>query len=72
MPAGASGRIVVDIDPATKRLIYSALKRRGLTMREWLLAMSLVDLGVPQDSDRAANPSAPACTTITNLQGQAQ
>lgn len=37
MPAGPSGRIVVDIDPALKQEIYAALERDGLNLKQWFL-----------------------------------
>ena len=38
MPAGASGRVVVEIDVELKRRLYSVLARRGMTMKAWLTA----------------------------------
>jgi hypothetical protein len=35
MPTGPSGRIVVDLDPAFKKEVYSALALRGSTLKEW-------------------------------------
>lgn len=37
MSKGASGRVVVDIEPAVKRRLYSALAMDGLTLKEWFL-----------------------------------
>lgn len=37
MSIGASGRIVVEVDPDVKRQLYSALARNGLTLKEWFL-----------------------------------
>lgn len=35
MPRGESGRIVLEIDPSEKRLLYEALDAHGLTLKEW-------------------------------------
>ena len=37
MARGESGRIVVEIDPEQKEALYSALRRRGLTLKDWFL-----------------------------------
>lgn len=37
MSVGTSGRIVIEVEPETKRLLYSALARDGLTLKEWFL-----------------------------------
>jgi hypothetical protein len=37
MGVGLSGRIVIEVDPDTKRELYSALARDGLTLKEWFL-----------------------------------
>ena len=38
MARGLSGRIVVEVDPGLKREIYAALARRGMTLKDWLVA----------------------------------
>ena len=40
MPVGASGRIVLEIDPALKQEIYAALEREGLTLKDWFLSVA--------------------------------
>lgn len=35
MAVGTSGRIIIDTDPETKKLVYQALKLKGKTMKEW-------------------------------------
>ncbi len=35
---GKSGRLVLEIDPATKRQLYSKLAAEGLTLKDWFLA----------------------------------
>lgn len=37
MARGTSGKIVLEIEPAEKEKLYSAVKRNGLTMKEWFL-----------------------------------
>lgn len=37
MSIGSSGRIVIEVDPATKRDLYSALAKDGLTLKDWFL-----------------------------------
>ena len=37
MSRGASGRIVLEVDPETKRELYSTLAREGLTLKAWFL-----------------------------------
>ena len=37
MARGESGRIVLEIDPAEKQALYSALTRDGMTLKDWFL-----------------------------------
>ena len=37
MAKGESGRIVVDIDPALKRRLYSALALEDSTLKDWFI-----------------------------------
>jgi hypothetical protein len=37
MPKGESGRIVVDVDLALKRRLYSALAMEASTLKEWFI-----------------------------------
>ena len=37
MSIGSSGRIVIEIDPQTKRNLYSALTKNGITLKGWFL-----------------------------------
>ena len=37
MPKAKSGRIVVDIDPALKRHLYSVLAMDNFTLKEWFI-----------------------------------
>ena len=44
MAIGNSGRLVIELDPDLKLQIRKALKKRGLTMKEWLLEQVYKDL----------------------------
>ena len=37
MARGESGRIVLEIDPSQKDDLYTALRRNGLTLKDWFL-----------------------------------
>ena len=37
MVRGASGRIVLEIDPVLKKDLYEALDEDGLTLKEWFI-----------------------------------
>lgn len=37
MSIGSSGRIVIEVEPETKRRLYAALAREGLTLKDWFL-----------------------------------
>lgn len=37
MSVGGSGRIVIEIEPDTKRHLYAALHRDGRTLKDWFL-----------------------------------
>lgn len=32
-----SGRVVIEVDPEEKQLMYAALKERNLTLKDWFL-----------------------------------
>lgn len=38
MSRGASGRIVVEMEPQLKRTLYAELARNGLTLKAWFIA----------------------------------
>lgn len=40
MSIGSSGRIVIEVEPETKRQLYGALAQNGLTLKEWFLEMA--------------------------------
>ena len=37
MSVGASGRVVIEIDPDLKRELYQSLTREGKTMKDWFV-----------------------------------
>jgi hypothetical protein len=37
MPKGQSGRVVIEIDPALKRRLYSALAAESITLKAWFI-----------------------------------
>lgn len=37
MSVGNSGRIVIEIDPVFKQILYAQLDREGITLKEWFL-----------------------------------
>lgn len=37
MNYGASGRVVIDLDPAFKARLYETLKARGMNMKQWFI-----------------------------------
>lgn len=37
MSIGNSGRIVIEIEPESKRQLYATLAREGLTLKDWFL-----------------------------------
>jgi hypothetical protein len=40
MAKGNSGRIVIDIDPALKRRLYSALAMENSTLKDWFIEIA--------------------------------
>jgi hypothetical protein len=44
MAIGASGRIVLEIDPALKQEIYAALEVQGRTLKDWFLEVAQAQL----------------------------
>lgn len=37
---GESGRIVIEIDPDTKKALHDAVSKEGLTLKEWFLGQA--------------------------------
>lgn len=37
MAKGASGRVVIEVDPALKGELYATLGRDGLTLKDWFV-----------------------------------
>lgn len=50
MPRGDSGRIVLEIDPSTKRRLYAALDIEGITLKDWFLQQVEVLMAMEQPS----------------------
>ena len=50
MSIGSSGRIVIEIDPKTKRNLYSTLTKNGMTLKDWFLACADKYLAEPPTS----------------------
>jgi hypothetical protein len=44
MAIGASGRIVLEIDPAMKKEIYAVLERDGRSLKDWFLEAAQAQL----------------------------
>jgi len=38
MSVGTSGRVVIEVDPEIKQLMYAALRDRNLTLKCWFVA----------------------------------
>ena len=45
MSVGTSGRIVIEVDPMFKQMLYSQLEQDGLTLKEWFLSNALNYVG---------------------------
>jgi hypothetical protein len=48
MAQGKSGRIVLEVDPVLKDRIYSVLRSRGQTLKEWFLAQAAAEVEASQ------------------------
>ena len=48
MAIGESGRIVLEIDPELKRMLYSALALENKTLKEWFIALALQHIETQQ------------------------
>ena len=35
MAIGSSGRLIIELDPKVKQKLHAAVKKSGLTMKEW-------------------------------------
>lgn len=40
MAVGASGRIVIEVEPALKQTLYAQLEQEGLTLKEWFIGQA--------------------------------
>jgi hypothetical protein len=50
---GASGRVVIQLEPELKRRLYSALAMEGLTLKDWFCASAEAYLAKPPVSASA-------------------
>jgi hypothetical protein len=50
MGIGASGRIVIEVPPETKRELHAALARNGMSLKEWFLRQAQDYLAHAQQS----------------------
>lgn len=48
MSIGPSGRIVLEIDPEIKQLLYKNLKQNGLSLKDWFLKQAEKELNKEQ------------------------
>lgn len=79
MSIGTSGRIVIEIEPESKRQLYAALARDGLTLKDWFLrnvehymtASSQLPLTFSNSNSKSALDTSTAQTTPTSAGGQA-
>ncbi|MBA6414179.1 hypothetical protein H2508_13775 [Parahaliea sp. F7430] len=57
MSIGASGRIVVEIDPSLKQELHAALRQEGLNLKSWFLDNAekyLANKGLSEVADKDA------------------
>lgn len=65
MARGASGRIVIEIDPEVKSRLYAVLAKSEMTLKEWFLgcAERFIDqqtqLSLPIEDTQVAEPRSP-------------
>ena len=56
MSIGNSGRIVIEVDPAIKKGLYSLLAKEGMTLKEWFLKNAAVylnnELQIPSNNQK--------------------
>jgi hypothetical protein len=56
MSIGNSGRIVIEVDPAIKKDLYSLLAKEGMTLKEWFLKNAAVylnnELQIPSNNQK--------------------
>ncbi len=56
MTKGQSGRLVIEVEPAFKRKLYSALASEGLTLKAWFVEEAKTYLDT-RDSPQRRPPS---------------
>ncbi len=64
MPVGASGRIVIEIDPELKQELYGALSEQGLNLKQWFLN------NAQQYLDQQVQPKLPLFEPISTKVGK--
>ena len=52
MAVGKGNRIVVEIEPDLKSKIYTALRARGMTFKDWLTEKATTDLLTSSDTNQ--------------------
>lgn len=57
MAQGQSGRLVIEVDPAFKRRLYSALASDGLTLKAWFMRGAKIYLDERVSLDRRPPPA---------------
>jgi hypothetical protein len=62
MGVGRSGRIVIEVEPDVKRLLYATLAKDGLTLKEWFLKSA--------DSYMSAGAQIPLPLTLNEPEAQ--
>ena len=58
MAVGSSNRIVIELPGGLKAKLYSALKRKGMTLREWFVRNANKEIaGSKSTSARSTDPA---------------
>lgn len=72
MVQGASGRVVIEIEPHLKRQLYSTLAAQGMTLKEWFIRCSEHEIErhpffetFCRASDKGATPDERTKATLT-------
>ena len=58
MAKGQSGRLVIEVEPAFKRQLYSALATDGLTLKAWFVRGAKTYLDEHASRERQRSPEA--------------
>jgi hypothetical protein len=57
VPTGPSGRVVVEIDPSTKRKLHSVLAARGQSLKDWFIHAAETYITEANEADASAQTS---------------